>query len=72
MDAAPDGTPLLGYKDIAGIVGVREGTLRNYARRGYMPPPDVMLADRPRWRRTTIAEWEHRRKVGANTRTGPA
>ena len=62
-----DGSLLLGYKDVAGIIGVGEATLRNYRRRGYMPQPDVMLADRPRWRETTIKEWKRLRKVGANT-----
>ena len=59
--------PLLSYREIAQRSGVSEGTLRNYRRRGYMPEPDVMLADRPRWRSSTIQVWMHRRAVGANT-----
>ena len=59
--------PLLGYREIAEQTGVREATLRNYRRRGYMPEPDVMLADRPRWRTSTIAHWIRMRAVGANT-----
>lgn len=59
--------PLLGYREIAEQSGVGEATLRNYRRRGYMPEPDVMLADRPRWRSSTIQKWLHLREVGANT-----
>jgi predicted DNA-binding transcriptional regulator AlpA len=66
-DKDADGTVLFGYRDIAEIVGISEGTLRNYCRRGYMPQPDVMLADRPRWREATITEWKRERLVGANT-----
>jgi len=65
-----DGTPLYSYRDIAELSGVSEGTLRNYCRRGYMPAPDVMLADRPRWREATIMDWQWKRKVGANTQRG--
>lgn len=69
-DTDLDGTPLYGYRDIAVMVGTTEGTLRNYRRRGYMPPPDVMLADRPRWREATITNWQRQRLVGANTQRG--
>ena len=58
---------LLGYKEISARTGVGEGTLRNYRRRGYLPEPDVMLADRPRWRSSTIERWVRLRAVGANT-----
>jgi hypothetical protein len=66
-DIGPDGSVLYGYRDIAAELGIGEGTLRNYRRRGYMPPPDVMLADRPRWRWDTVQQWRHERLVGANT-----
>lgn len=71
MDGADSGAPgpgdeLLGYRDIAVLTGISEGTLRNYRRRGYMPVPDVMLADRPRWNRSSIDHWLHLRKVAAN------
>lgn len=62
---------LLGYQEIAVLLNVSPGTLRNYRRRGYMPEPDVMLADRPRWFRSTIVKWERRRAVGANERREP-
>ena len=65
-----DGSPLFGYRDISEMVGVSEGTLRNYCRRGYMPAPDVMLADRPRWRESTITDWKRQRLIGANTQRG--
>ena len=58
---------LLDYKEIAERTGVGVATLRNYRRRGYMPEPDVMLADRPRWRASTIQNWMRLRAVGANT-----
>ena len=69
-DTAGDGTPLYGYREIAEMVGITEAALRNYRRRGYMPPPDVMLADRPRWLEATIREWQRQRLVGANTQRG--
>lgn len=59
--------PLLGYREISEISGVGEATLRNYRRRGYLPEPDVMLADRPRWHDSTIKNWLRLRAVGANT-----
>jgi len=62
-----DDDPLLAYKEIAEQSGVGEATLRNYRRRGYLPEPDVMLADRPRWRASTIDKWLRLRAVGANT-----
>lgn len=61
---------LLSYTDIARLTGVREATLRNYARRGYMPAPDVMLADRPRWTRAAVEDWLRQRSLGRNTRRG--
>lgn len=63
--------PLLGYRDISIRTGVSEATLRNYRRRGYLPEPDLMLADRPRWHLSTIVEWERRRAVGANEARHP-
>lgn len=62
-----DDEPLLGYREIAELSGVGEATLRNYRRRGYLPEPDVMLADRPRWRSATVQKWMRLREVGANT-----
>jgi len=64
---AEDDDPLIDYKEIAERTGVGVATLRNYRRRGYMPEPDVMLADRPRWRTSTIQNWMRLRQVGANT-----
>lgn len=57
---------LLSYHDISEILNIKESTLRTYQRRGYMPPPDVMLADRPRWYPTTVEHWIRKREVGAN------
>lgn len=66
-DTDADGNPLYGYVEIAQIIGISAATLRNYRKRGYMPPPDVMLADRPRWREATVIAWQRERLVGANT-----
>ena len=63
----PNDELLLGYKEIAERSGVGVATLRNYRRRGYLPEPDVMLADRPRWRASTIQNWMRLRSLGANT-----
>jgi len=67
MVDVPNDEPLLGYREIAEQIGVSMATLRNYRRRGYMPEPDVMLADRPRWHPSTIEKWIRMRAVGANT-----
>jgi hypothetical protein len=63
------GEGLLDYAEIAKMVDVKPVTLRNYVRRGYMPAPDVMLADRPRWEPETIRKWIERRKRGGNEST---
>ena len=62
---------LLSYRDISRLMGISEATLRNYRRRGYMPAPDVMLADRPRWSEASIARWRHLRLVAGNERRTP-
>ncbi|RPJ82750.1 MAG: MarR family transcriptional regulator [Acidobacteria bacterium] len=66
------GRVLYRYADIAEVVGVSEVVLRNYRKRGYMPPPDVMLADRPCWYPETIEAWKADRDAGTNVRRIPA
>lgn len=58
---------LLSYAEIAELAGIRPSTLRAYRRRGYLPLPDEMLADRPRWRRSTVERWLRARRLGAET-----
>ncbi len=48
---------LLDYAEVAAITGHSAATLRGYRAAGRMPEPDVMLADRPRWRSATITAW---------------
>lgn len=59
---------LVGYAEIAEMVGVKVGTIRNYRSIGLLPEPDApfSIPDRPRWRRSTIVAWQqNRRGMGA-------
>lgn len=56
MDTSPD--DLLFMRDIAGMAGVKPGTISNYRREGRLPEPDdTSVPDRPRWRRDTVETW---------------
>ena len=69
-----DDDPLLGYKEMADLAGVKPGTLRNYRNQGRLPPPDdESVPDRPRWRRSTFEAWLRSRPGrGARTDLRPA
>lgn len=52
--------PLIGYPQIAEMMGVRPATARSYAHRrnaGFPPPDDTTVPDRPRWRTSTFLHW---------------
>ena len=46
--------------DVAQHLGVGQSTVRAYATRGQMPPPDGRLGRTPWWRPETIKEWRAR------------
>jgi hypothetical protein len=53
-----DDDPLLGYRELAEVAGVKPNTLRSYRAQGRMPPPDDdSVPDRPRWRLSTFQAW---------------
>lgn len=68
MENDDEEDPLIGYKEMAELAGVRPNTLRRYRVEGRLPPPDVLLADRPRWRLSTFTAWMESRP-GPGTRT---
>jgi hypothetical protein len=69
-----DDDPLWSYAQIAEHLGVSVRTVRNY-RAGnatstpFPPPDDTTFADRPRWRRSTVASWDASRR-GQDWRRG--
>jgi hypothetical protein len=52
--------------DVAEHLGVAVGTVRSYAARGQMPPPDGVLGRTPWWWAATIRGWQ---RPGRGSRT---
>ena len=48
---------LYGFAELARVTGVRPGTLRQWHRRGKLPPPLATLAMGPVWGGKVIEEW---------------
>lgn len=46
--------PLMSTQDIADYLGVGYYCVRDYRYAGRIPPPDVRLGNRPRWKPETI------------------
>lgn len=47
--------------DVAALLGVTPATVRSYAARGDMPPPDGHLGRTPWWKPRTIEQWRKQR-----------
>ena len=47
--------------DIPELTGLTIGTVRNYRATGRLPDADEMIESTPRWKRSTIVEWDARR-----------
>jgi hypothetical protein len=48
---------VLGPAEVAGHLGVNAATVRSWAKRGILPPPDAQLQIGALWRRATIDRW---------------
>jgi predicted DNA-binding transcriptional regulator AlpA len=55
------GPDLLGYAQVADLLGVSQATVRKYNSDGFMPAPDQLVLGRPFWRRATITAWQRQR-----------
>lgn len=49
---------LVGVSGVAELLGVKRGTVWNYASRGTIPPPDYRIEGIPIWRVETIETWK--------------
>lgn len=46
--------PLMSPQDVAEYLRVNYYTVRDLRKDGRLPPPDVMIGNRPRWKTETI------------------
>ena len=49
---------VLGLSELASVLGVKPGTVRQWHHRGQLPEPDAVLACGPVWRQSTIDKWK--------------
>lgn len=56
----PQDTPL-GRQEVAALLGVQVGTVRQWQRRGVMPPAELTVSGLPTWWRSTIIDWALKR-----------
>ena len=64
-----DGPPRWGVIDVARYLGVASVTVRAYASRGQMPPPDGRIGQTPWWWSPVIKTWAAgRRHARSNAR----
>jgi hypothetical protein len=47
----------LSIEQFAEMAGLKPATLRNYRVAGLLPEPDVMVAQSPGWKPTTVQRW---------------
>jgi predicted DNA-binding transcriptional regulator AlpA len=57
----PLGGQWLTTKEVAKLLGIKEGTVRGWASRGRMPPPDGHVGPSNIWKRETIERWAAQR-----------
>jgi hypothetical protein len=58
---------MLTLKEAAEFFGIKYVTLVSYKARGWLPPPDRVVARSPLWRRSTLTEWQRARPgMGVN------
>ncbi len=58
--------------DVAAHLGVSASTVRAYASRGQMPPPDGRIGRTPWWWADRIWEWSTSRRRGSGRQTRPS
>jgi len=56
---------LLSRRDVAELMGLGIETIKTHRARGNMPEPDLVIDDKPLWRRATIEHWMATRKKDA-------
>ena len=49
---------VVGLVELAALLGVERGTVRQWYHRGKLPDPDAVLAATPVWRTSTIERWK--------------
>ena len=52
----PSRRTLLSPKDVSDILRVNYYTVRDLRQAGRIPPPDVLIGNRPRWKYDTIRD----------------
>jgi len=48
---------LLSRRDVADLMGLNVETIKYHRAGGTMPDPDLIIDDKPLWRRATIDQW---------------
>jgi predicted DNA-binding transcriptional regulator AlpA len=48
---------LLSRRDVAELLGLNVETIKYHRAGGTMPDPDLVIDDKPLWRRDTIDQW---------------
>ena len=56
---------LLSRRDVAKLLGLNVETIKYHRAGGTMPDPDLVIDQKPLWRRDTIDEWIATRKKDA-------
>jgi hypothetical protein len=67
-DLKKEATRLLDYAAISEMTGYPVATIRMWANRGKVPPPDFRVANSPAWLPETIASWRNTFAMGAPER----
>lgn len=60
---------LLDTDGVAQLLNIKPTTVRWYHKRGFMPPADRKFGRALVWERTTIEEWDNKRKEVTPTQT---
>lgn len=62
----------LSVEQFAEAAGLKPATLRNYRAAGLLPEPDVMVAQSPGWKPSTVQRWiRDRAKAAAAASRAP-
>lgn len=56
-------TEYMTAKDLAEFAGLPYKHLWTYRKRGILPMPDTYIGNKPLWLRTSVLEWDTKRKA---------